>query len=139
MIVHSVRSGRRQARRRPGFTLMEVMIAAAILVILAGVGGIIIFRQLDEAKISAAQVGTKELEKACELYKARHGDWPEALQVLAMPEGSLPAVLEERALIDPWQRPYGYEPGTLNPNTHKPLIYSGGPNPGDPNSRISNW
>jgi hypothetical protein len=48
-------------------------------------------------------------------------------------------LLEDVALLDPWKRPYHYEPDQLHPKTHIPLIWSEGEDPDDPGWKIANW
>src|SRR6516225_3755459 len=123
----------RKRSDRAAFTLMEVLVVVAILVVLAGIG-IVVFRYLEESKDNIAKLGMKNLEKAIGAYKLSHGDYPENLQILTMPQDGKPAYLDEGALLDPWSRPYVYEHGTRNPRTGTPLIYSQGGNPGNPQS-----
>lgn len=125
-------------KRRAAFTLMEVLVVVAILVVLAGIG-IGVFYYLDSSKENIARVQMRNIENALENYKILHGDYPPSLEVLTMPEGSKPAPLTDQQILDPWNRPYVLDPGSLHPKTHKPLIYSLGVNPGDPNSRVQNW
>jgi general secretion pathway protein G len=131
MIVRSTRAARRVA-----FTLMEVLVVVAILVVLAGVGGVIYMRYLDEAKINAAKIGVRTLSDVCDHYKVSHSEYPPSLVILTQPEDGQSAILEQSALLDPWQHEYVYEPNTLNPLTGKPLVYSNGPSGGTP---IRNW
>jgi len=131
---------RRDLKRSPrvGFTLMEVLVVVAILVVLASIG-IVVFRYLDDANEKVARLGIKNIQTAVEAYKLSHGSYPQTLQELTMPEGGKAAYLEDQALIDPWQRPYGYDPNTHHPKTGKPLIYSQGANPGNQAGMIRNW
>jgi len=129
--------GRRTALRR-AFTLMEVLVVVAILVVLAGIG-VVVFRYLDESKEKVAYMGIRSLEDAASAYKISNGDYPESLVILTEPLDGKPAVLEEKNLIDPWGRAYIYEPQTRNPKTGKPRIYSQGVNPGNPGGVIANW
>ena len=46
--------------------------------------------------------------------------------------------MEDKSLFDPWNRQYVYDPGTTNPKTQVPLIYSQGANPGT-SPQIRNW
>jgi general secretion pathway protein G len=124
---------------RSAFTLMEVLVVVAILVVLAGVGGVMYMRYLDEARENTAKIGIQELEKAVELYKLSYGDYPGDLVTLTQPLDGKPAPLEARALLDPWQRAYVYEGGNRHPATGKPRIYSMGPNAGDASKIIANW
>ncbi len=124
--------------RRPALTLMEVMVVAAILVILAGVGAISVFAYLSDAKEKAAKIGVKTLEDACSSYYLDYNSYPNELADLTvtLPDGRA-AKLPQTALLDPWNQPYQYEPTNLNPNTKTPHIYSNGePGSGRP---ISNW
>ncbi len=127
-----------RATSRSGFTLMEVLVAAAILVILAGVASVTVFAQLEGAKKDAARAAIDSIESAVKTFKVKHGDYPPSLDILLQPMEGLPAALEPSNLIDPWDHPYGYEPNTRSP-TGRPLIYSQGPNPGDPSGRVSNF
>jgi general secretion pathway protein G len=122
MIVarHAVARSAR-ANARSAFTLMEVMVVAAILVILAGVGSIALFRYIDDARESTAKVQIATIEKACVAYKTNHGDYPASLDVLLQPEGGKAAYLEEKDITDPWNNRFVYDPQTRNA-TGKPHI-----------------
>lgn len=125
---------------RAAFSLLELLVAMAILVVVAGVGGVMYMRHLENARQDRAIVDVKSLSNLVEAYKTRHREYPASLEALTQAgvDGS-GAYLEIDALIDPWGRPYKYEPQNLHPSTHKPHIYSDGPNPGNPNSMISSW
>jgi type II secretory pathway pseudopilin PulG len=118
---------------------MEVLVVVAILVILASVASVVVFRYLEESKENVARLTIQKIETAVTAYRISHGDYPESLEVLILAEGNKPAALEEKDLRDPWQRPYIYEPTNLHPQTGKPRISSQGSVPGDPVSAISNW
>src|SRR5262245_38278597 len=124
-------------RRREAFTLMEVLVVVAILVVLAGIG-VMVFRYLEDSKEKIAYVGVTNIEKAVEAFKLNYHEYPDNLAILAEATDGKPAYLEEKALYDPWNRPYQYEPGTRHPKTGKPLIYSAGANPGT-SQPIRNW
>jgi general secretion pathway protein G len=131
----------RRAARRAAFTLMEMLVVVAILVVLAGAAVPIYLRYLEQSRIDIAKVGCKNLEQAAEAYKIRYGDYPASLQVLTQPQpdGTLPT-LEGAALVDPWQREYQYTAqGSHNAATGRPDIWSTGPRLGDANGMIGNW
>jgi len=137
MIVRHVRTTRAVARA--GFTLMEVLVVVAILVILAGVGSVVVFRYLDESKENAARLQIANIETAVQAFRISEGDYPPDLATLTQPLEGKPAALEQSSLVDPWKHPFVYERENRHPLTGKPLIYSLGMNPGNPNGRIMNW
>jgi general secretion pathway protein G len=130
-----------RAAVRGGFTLMEMLVVVAILVVLAGAAVPIYFRYLDQAKVDTARVNCKVLSDQCQAYKLKNGDFPPSLDILAQPQADgSPPYLEPQSLRDPWGRPYEYAPqGQHNALLQKPDIWSQGPRPGDPNGMIGNW
>src|SRR4051812_17072355 len=103
-----VRQGSR-AVVRVGFTLMEVLVVVAILVVLAGTGGVVYIRYLEDAKKDQARIQLQAPTTAVETYQVKNGDYPASLAALTQPQpdGSKP-YLEPSALVDPWGRPYQY-------------------------------
>ncbi len=83
-----------------------------------------------------ARVNVRNISRAVDAYFVANGQHPKALADLT--RGDKP-FLEAKALLDPWGRPYRYDPDTLNPKTGSPLVYSEGPQPGVPGSAIRNW
>lgn len=63
-------------KRNRGFTLIEVIVVAAIIAILAGILVPMIFRQIDEAKISRAEADCKSISTAVLLFRKDTGKWP---------------------------------------------------------------
>jgi len=134
-----VRTSRATARRmvRAGFTLMELLVVVAILVVLAGTGGVIYMNYLEGAKEDVARTQVQELTHAVEAYRIRYGEYPQSLAALTQPGPDGKATLEPNALVDPWMRPYQYNPqGSHHPTTGKPDIWSGGK---DGNLQSGNW
>ena len=121
---------------RAAFTLMELLVVVAILVVLAGVGGVIYMKYLDDAKISAAKLQVKNLSEAAEAYKIKHGDYPASLDTLTQPDddGQGKPYLDRDALTTPWGGTYQYEAAGQN-NKYKPDIWADAPGGG----RIGNW
>jgi general secretion pathway protein G len=117
---------------------MEMLVVVAILVVLAGAAVPIYLNYLERAKKDRAKVDVTTLQTAVEAYKSAYGDYPPDLPTLtqATQNGDF-ATLEPKALIDPWNQQYHYEPQTRNPATGRPKIYSTGP-PGQ-NVPIANW
>lgn len=117
-IQRSARAGRRAA-----FTLLEVLIVVAILVVLAGVSSIYVFRYLDDAKEKRVKMDLETLTKACQAYEANKGAKPESLTVLVQPgDGGKPYIEDQEKLMDPWGKPYNYDANGGRNNGLKPDI-----------------
>lgn len=63
-------------RNQKGFTLIEVIVVAGIIAILAGVLVPMIFNQIDEAKKTRALADTKSIQSALIAFKKDVGVWP---------------------------------------------------------------
>ena len=76
--------------RRSAFTLLEVLVVVAILVILASVGIVATTKYLDDARKSKAQLQCQSLAEACEAYYLNpmsNGSYPANLPDLHQPFG----------------------------------------------------
>ncbi len=90
-------------------------------------------------QVTRARLAMKNLEKAVMAYKSTYG-YPDKLETLTDDKANAAgALLPASALIDPWGRPFQYDPSQLHPETELPLIWSEGPNPGQPGSKIESW
>jgi general secretion pathway protein G len=134
MIVRPVQSSRLAARA--GFTLLEVLIVVAILVVLAGVGGVTYMSYLESAKEDVAKSKIKSIETACDAYRIKFGEFPQALAVLTQPypDGSA-GPLDPEALRDPWEREFQYDPNGQHNAGRRPDIWTTTPG----NKTIGNW
>lgn len=71
------------AVNRPGFTLVEIMIVIAIVVVLATVGVPSILRSRVSANEAGAIASLKVINNACQSYSIENDVYPESLAVLS--------------------------------------------------------
>jgi general secretion pathway protein G len=121
-------------RNRIAFTLMEMLVVVAIIVMLAGVGAYSYMRYLESSRESLAKLQITHLQEAVQAYNVDNGSPPESLQVLTVSEAGKHAYIEQKDMLDPWGKPYNYEPGNLSPTGH-PRLSTTSPS-GTP---IANW
>ena len=111
---------------RDAFTLLEVLIVVAILVILASVATISMFKYYEDAKVNTARSQMTVFEQSIKNYMAAHdGVPPQSLEEIVAPQdGSKPALEGGLPmLLDPWGAPYQYNPGNVdNYNNPDPIV-----------------
>lgn len=144
-------------RRRSAFTLMEVLLVAGILALLAAFAIPKLFEKAQEAKIEIAKAGILRngpIAKALESYKWDMGKYPETDEGLRAlfenPGGNdeeswkgpyLDGTYEE--LVDPWGQPYEYRsPGEIHEDGYD--LWSRGPDKTDDDGKegsddVKNW
>jgi len=108
MIVRPV-SSRLASRARAGFTLLEVLVVVAILIILASVATFATMRYMEDAKINQASLQMQKIEQGCKAYYSTNGgNWPSSLEELVVPSASGQPLLEggASALMSPWGTQY---------------------------------
>lgn len=116
-------------RRHRGFTLIELLVVITVIAILAGLVSPMVFRNLGDAKQSAARAQIEGLGLALDTYYLHNGYYPSTTQGLAAlmvrPDGEPQATgwrgpyLKRGVPLDPWDRPYRYE----SPGSHSPESY----------------
>jgi general secretion pathway protein G len=121
---------------RRGFTLMEVLVVVAIILILASLGGYYVMGQLAEARKSEAKIQVRTLTTACENYELNYRQRPQQLSdLLNKGEMGGPYLKSSDLLIDPWGKPYVYNREGPNNRGLTPDISTT-----DPDGRvIGNW
>ena len=106
-------------RRRSGFTLMEVLLVLAILVILGSMVGVSIFSIQRGAYEDSARNQISLFEVGLDAYRLSVGTYPtttQGLQALVAPPADLQNVnkwrgpyLRKDVPLDPWGNQYQYE------------------------------
>lgn len=123
----------RTRRRRGGFTLLEVLLVLAILVILGGMVGFYFAGIQGRAYSDVAKRQIESFKDALELYRLDTGRYPTngvGLNGLLQAPADLPnpakwkgPYIDEAIPADPWDNPYKYE--QVSPTQFK--IWSMGP------------
>ena len=124
---------RRRIQRRKGFTLMEVLLVLAILVILGSMVTLYFSRIQGGANARAARAQISMIENAMRVYRLDVGSYPSSQDGISalytVPSNiSNPAkwngpYLEKQLPADPWDQPYLY----ANEGADTVRIWSVGP------------
>jgi hypothetical protein len=72
------------------------------------------------AKVAVAKLRIRVIDEALKAYRVKTGDYPEELKTLT--EGTNP-ILEGKALIGPWGKPYKYDVTGPKNNGRKPDVW----------------
>lgn len=112
-------STRRVARRRAGFTLIELMVVIMILGVLAALIVPRVMTRPDEARAIAARQDIAQIMQQLRLYRLDNSRYPTSEQglgaLVSRPSSGPPAPNWKSYLdkipVDPWGKPYQY----LNP------------------------
>ncbi|MEO1008179.1 MAG: type II secretion system major pseudopilin GspG [Planctomycetota bacterium] len=109
---------RRRAWKRHAFSLVEIMIVLAIIVLLSGLVGFAVLSRRDEANLKKAQIDVNTLKDALLDFNRRYQRWPtddEGLAVLWSSETVDPEQedawsesLGQAMPNDPWGNPWEY-------------------------------
>ena len=108
-----------------GFTLIELLVVITVIAILAGLVGPMVFRNVGDAKVSAARAQIELFALALDQYRLDNDFYPGSSQGLSAlrerPDGDPAArnwrgpYLRKTIPLDPWGRPYTYKsPGEVN-------------------------
>jgi len=113
-------------RSARGFTLIEMLVVITVIAILAGLVGPMVFRNVGDAKVTAAKAQLELLSLALEQYRLDNDYAPSTAQGLealrTAPQGEPQPrnwrgpYLRKPVPLDPWGHPYVYRsPGEHNP------------------------
>ena len=116
----------RSRRRRPGFTLLELVVVIIVLGLLAMIVAPQVISRVSDARSTTAKTQIELLSVALDAYRLDNGSYPTTDQGLAalrekptrapMPANWRGPYLRKDVPLDPWGRPYTYRvPGVRNP------------------------
>jgi len=109
----------RRRTDRQAFTLMEVLVVVAILLMLAGTASIFVVRYLEDAKKDTARMNCVTLKRQVTNYYIKNGAYPEKLDdVLQYIEAG-----SQATLLDPWGNRYVMEIQDIN-GQQTPVVYT---------------
>lgn len=104
-----------------GFTLIELLVVLAVLGLLAAIVGPQVIKYLGSSRTQTAQIQTKNIAAALELFKLDAGRYPSSAE-------GLPALVKAPTSDPNWNGPYIADPAALNDPWGKPYLYK---SPGD--------
>ena len=137
-----------RSQLRPAFTLVEILVALAIIAMLVAIGVTKIEQTFTNSSMKIAQIFVSQSMKTpLTSYRIDIGDYPsteEGLQALYSPPGDKAdrwhgPYADGKLPLDPWSHPYQYKyPGTHNAGSYD--LWSLGPHgiDGAPDN-IGNW
>lgn len=116
-------------KSRRGFTLVELLVVIAIVATLATVVAPSLFRNVSDARGSAAKAQVQTLALALDTYRLDSFEYPttaQGLGALRADPGQAGAAsrwrgpyLQQEVPLDPWGRPFHYRsPGIVNPASY---------------------
>jgi len=121
---------------RKAFTLMEMLIVVAIIVILAGVGTVYLLPQLQKSKEGIAKTGAVSLSNAIKMYATDHdGSFPNDISALTQKDDRGGPYIKPEGLLDPWNKQYQVDPSGQHNNGAEPDVFTTSPD----GKVIGNW
>jgi general secretion pathway protein G len=139
-----------QRPRQGGFTLIEIIVVIAVVAVLASLVSPMVFRNVGDAKRTAARAQIEIFVLALESYRLDNDRYPTTDLGLAAlrsaPEDSSGRwrgpYLRKDVPLDPWGRPYVYRsPGDINPGSFDlfSLGRDGEPGGDEEDADIESW
>jgi general secretion pathway protein G len=127
MRLRNLHHAGRTAAARAGFTLMELLVVVAILLVLIGVATPLYMNYLEQSKGRVAKSDAHRLAGELRNYAVSHdGNWPnpDTWDLLPLPP-------EQKPPLDPWKRPFHWTMREIQhgdgTTTMDPVVWSTGP------------
>jgi general secretion pathway protein G len=114
----TMQATQRRRRREAGYSLLEILIALAIIALLIGVAGPRVFALFERGKTKVAAIQIEQLQQSLDLFRLDMRRYPtteEGLAALLSRPGaesglwSGPYLDKASGIIDPWDNPYAYQ------------------------------
>lgn len=134
--LHALRArrARRSRRSRRGFTLIELLVVITVIAILAGLVSPMVFRNVGDAKATAAQAQIETFGLALDTYYLHNDRYPtteQGLDALVNTPTVEPRArnwrgpyLKKGVPLDPWGNPYRFvSPGVVNATSYDLVSY----------------
>src|SRR5471030_3223339 len=149
--AHARGARRGLRKRRPGFTLIEILVVIVVIAILATLVAPNIFQHVGAAKSATAKSQIEMLGAALDDYRLDNGTYPNTQQGLGAlwekPSTDPPAnwrtpYLRKPVPLDPWGRAYVYQfPGQQNLQGYDLVSYGADGKPGGEgeDADIASW
>ena len=132
MLVRNLPKPTEAARKRAGFTLTEMLVVVAIIVVLAGIAVPITMGVLDNAKKDAARANVHTIVNAVTAYYLHFSTYPQDLETVRGWTGS---GLKEEVLTDPWGGRYQYSQGNSHGGEDAFEVWTTAPD----GEQLGNW
>lgn len=137
-----------QKKFNPGFTLIEILIAVAIVGLFMAIAGPAAMNMLKKSRINAAKAQLKSYKSAIDMYNSDTGTYPDKLEDLVKcPSKELEnkwmggdlslKYVEKIEKKDPWSVDYVYEKKEYNGNPY--TLYSNGPDGKKSKKKLHVW
>lgn len=105
MLLRKTSSGTRRPYRG-AFTLLEILIVVAIIVLLAGVSVTVAYNYYENSQVNVAKTKAKTLATAVNAFHMDQQDWPSSLQELTESRNGFKPYAAPGDILDPWKQPY---------------------------------
>ena len=111
----------RRARRAAGFSLIEMLVAVAIIGLLVGLVGPAAMNQLQNSRVKSAEAQISQLRAAIDIFLIDTGRYPKEAEGLSV-------LVSNTAGVPGWNGPYLRDGEMPTDPWGKPFIYVSGPN-----------
>jgi len=112
---------------RAAFTLLEVLVVVAIIVMLAGAGSYYFLQRYEESKLKRAKMDCEGLSTQVEAFKLNNDRYPNSLQELTQANANGGAMVSPDQIKDPWGKEYQINPQGQHNGGNKADIYTTSP------------